>query len=105
VEILNGTTTTGLANRTKNLVQGFNYDVIATGNADRNDYENTEIIDRTGIENAANNFAAIIRCKNIRSESKLPDENDPAIRNAEYRADFTLIIGRDFDGRIVTGSQ
>jgi len=48
VEILNGTTTTGLASRTAELIRGFNYDVIATGNADRNDYENTEIIDRTG---------------------------------------------------------
>jgi hypothetical protein len=103
VEILNGTTTTGLANRTKTLIHGFNYDAIATGNADRDDYDNTEIIDRTGLENVANSFAEVIRCKNIRFEPKLPDGSDP--ESAEYRADFTLIIGKDFDGRIVTNSQ
>ena len=104
VEILNGTTTTGLASRTADLIRSFNYDVIATGNADQNDYENTEIIDRTGMENVVNSFAAVIRCSNIQFESKLPDETDPGIPNVEYRADFTLILGKDFNGRIVTGN-
>jgi len=104
VEILNGTTTTGLAARTADLIQGFNYDVIATGNADQNDYENTEIIDRTGIENVVNSFAAVIRCTNIRFESKLPDETDPGIITSENWADFTLILGKDFNGRFVTGN-
>ena len=104
VEILNGTTTTGLATRTAELIRGFNYDVIATGNADRNDFEKTEIIDRTGVENVVNSFAAVIRCNNIRFESRIPDETDPGIRLSEYRADFTLIIGKDFNGRIVVGN-
>ncbi|MDR1308124.1 MAG: LCP family protein [Treponema sp.] len=107
VEILNGTTTTGLAGRTAELIRGFNYDIIATGNADRNDYEQTELIDRTGLENVAAAFAGIIQCKNIRFESRLSDEltdPDPAVRNSEYRADFTLVIGRDFNGRVVTGN-
>ena len=104
VEILNGTPTTGLASRTAELIRGFNYDVIAINNADRNDYENTEIIDRTGVENIVNSFAAVIRCNNIKFESRLPDDTDPGIRNTEYRADFTLIIGKDFNGRVVTGN-
>jgi anionic cell wall polymer biosynthesis LytR-Cps2A-Psr (LCP) family protein len=107
VEILNGTTTTGLASRTAELIRGFNYDIISTENADRNDYEKTEIIDRTGLEEVVNSFAGVIRCKNIRFESRIPDDLvDPGVnaRNAEYRADFTLIIGRDFNGRIVTGN-
>ncbi|MCL1927265.1 MAG: LCP family protein [Treponema sp.] len=104
VEILNGTVTTGLAARTADLIQSFNYDVIATGNATQNDYENTEIIDRTGIENAVNSFAAVIRCTNIRFESKLPDETEPGIITSESRADFTLILGKDFNGRFVTGN-
>ncbi|MDR2314609.1 MAG: LCP family protein [Spirochaetaceae bacterium] len=107
VEILNGTTTNGLASRTAELIRGFNYDVIATGNAERNDYEKTEIIDRTGLENVAATFAGIIRCTNTRFESKIPGEDvDPGIsvRTAEYRADFTLIIGKDFNGRVVTGN-
>ena len=104
VEILNGTTTTGMASRTAELIQNFNYDVKRVDNADRNDYEQTEIIDRTGLENVVNSFAGVIRCKNIRYESRLLDENDPGIQNSEYQTDFTLIIGRDFNGRIVTGN-
>ena len=104
VEILNGTTTTGLASRTAELIRGFTYDVIVTGNADRNDYDNTEIIDRSGIENAVYNFAGVIRCSNIRFESKLPDDTDPGLMTHENRADFTLILGKDFNGRYVTGN-
>jgi anionic cell wall polymer biosynthesis LytR-Cps2A-Psr (LCP) family protein len=104
VEILNGTTTTGLASRTAELIRSFNYEVIATDNADRNDYQETEIIDRTEVENAAHSFASVIRCKNIKYESRTPADTDPGIQNTEYRADFTLIIGSDFNGRIVTGN-
>jgi anionic cell wall polymer biosynthesis LytR-Cps2A-Psr (LCP) family protein len=106
VEILNGTTTTGLATRTADLIRGFNYDVISTGNAERNDYEQTEIIDRTGLEDVVKTFAGVIRCENMRFESRIPDQDlpDPAVRNTEYRADFTLIIGKDFNGRVVTGN-
>jgi len=105
VEILNGTGVTGLASRTADLIRGFNYDVISIDNADRTDYEATEVIDRTGLENVANSFAAVIRCKNVRFESRLPDDDAGAVvRSPEYRADFTLIIGRDFNGRIVTGN-
>ena len=104
VEILNGTTTTGLASRTADLIRRFTYDVIATGNADHNDYEKTEIIDRTGMENVVNSFAEVIRCTNIRFESRIPDEADPGIPAPEYRADFTLIIGKDFNGRVVAGN-
>jgi anionic cell wall polymer biosynthesis LytR-Cps2A-Psr (LCP) family protein len=101
VEILNGTTRTGLASRTAELIRSFNYDVISTENADRNDYEKTEIIDRTGLENAANSFAAVIQCTNIRFEPRIPEEGEPQIQNTEYRADFTLIVGNDFNGRVV----
>jgi len=101
VEILNGTTRTGLASRTKELIRGFNYEVISAENADRNDYEKTEIIDRTGLENVANSFAAVIQCTNIRFEPRLPEEGEPQMQNTEYRADFTLIIGNDFNGRVV----
>ncbi|MDR2551742.1 MAG: LCP family protein [Treponema sp.] len=106
VEILNGTTTTGLASRTAELIRGFRYEVIAADNAGRNDHEKTEIIDRTGLEDAANVFAEIIRCKNIRFESRIPGEDSAGldIQNVKYRADFTLIIGKDFNGRVVAGN-
>jgi anionic cell wall polymer biosynthesis LytR-Cps2A-Psr (LCP) family protein len=105
VEVLNGTSTTGLASRTAELIRGFRYDVVSTGNADRNDYEKTEIVDRTGLEDVLAVFADTIKCKNIRYESKIPEmEEGPSMRNLDYKADFTLIIGKEFNGRVVTGN-
>jgi len=107
VEVLNGTAIAGLAGRTAELLRSFGYDVISIGNADRNTYETTEITDRTGNENMAKTFAGIIRCENIRQEdfaAEIPEDELMDIQNYEYRADFTLIIGRDFNGRYVTGN-
>jgi hypothetical protein len=104
VEVLNGTAVTGLAGRTAELLRGFGYDVISIGNAERNDYETTEIIDRSGIEDVVRTFGEVIQCKNIRFES---GENggdldiEPSPQYPEYKSDFTLIIGRDFNGRSV----
>jgi anionic cell wall polymer biosynthesis LytR-Cps2A-Psr (LCP) family protein len=107
VEVLNGTATTGLAGRTADLLRGFGYDVITIGNADRNDYETTEIIDRSGYDAMVRTFADIIRCQNIRSDTQAAEHIEPGIeltiKNLEYRSDFTLIIGKDFNGRYVTG--
>jgi anionic cell wall polymer biosynthesis LytR-Cps2A-Psr (LCP) family protein len=103
VEILNGTAVNGLANRTAELFRSFGYDVISVTNADRNDYAQTRIIDHLGLEEAAGAFADIIRCQNI-SYDVLTGEleaEDMNIQNFDYRADFTLIIGRDFNGRYV----
>ena len=105
VEVLNGTAVSGLAGRTAELIRGFGYDVISIGNADRDTYEKTEIIDRSGYEDMVQTFADIIRCGNIRFESpalEIP-EGEPDLQSLEYRSDFTLIIGRDFNGRYVTG--
>jgi anionic cell wall polymer biosynthesis LytR-Cps2A-Psr (LCP) family protein len=105
VEVLNGTTENGLASRTAELLRSFGYDVISIGNAERGDYEKTEIIDRSGFADVVQVFGGIIRCDNIRSETPIQEnpEVDLGFQNLEYRSDFTLIIGRDFDGRYVTG--
>jgi hypothetical protein len=107
VEVLNGTPTNGLAGRTAELLRGFGYDVISIGNADRSDYERTEIIDRSGFEDVVETFGDIIRCGNIRFEAPVDNPENLSlelnIQNLEYRSDFTLIIGRDFDGRYVSG--
>ena len=106
VEVLNGTTVTGLAGRTAELLRGFGYDVISIGNADHQGYARTVVIDRLGIESIVKNFADIIRCTNIYYET--PDRENPdrelTLQSHEYRSDFTLIIGRDFNGRFVTGN-
>jgi len=104
VEILNGTTTSGLAGRTAELFRGFGYEIVTIGNADRSDYERTVIIDRSGYENVVRAFADIIRCTNILYDSPefMEPEIDFDIRIFERRADITLILGRDFNGRHVT---
>jgi len=104
VEILNGTATNGLAGRTAELFRGFGYDIISVSNADRNDYEKTLIIDRSGFQDVVRIFADIIRCKNMRFDSpaQANPEIDLGLQNFEYRSDFTIIIGKDFNGRYVT---
>jgi anionic cell wall polymer biosynthesis LytR-Cps2A-Psr (LCP) family protein len=99
-EILNGTSTTGLAGRTAELLRNFGYDIISVGNAP-NEYDRTVIINRTGSEEMAQSFGEVIRCDKFQEEShELSVEDD---QNFNYRADFILIIGRDFNGRYVTG--
>ncbi|MDR0643485.1 MAG: LCP family protein [Treponema sp.] len=99
-EVLNGTSTNGLAGRTAELLKNFGYDVISVGNAP-SEYDKTVIINRTGMEETARNFGEVIRCDNFREESLEMVEEDA--QNLNYRADFILIIGRDFNGRYVTG--
>ena len=101
VEILNGTTVTGLAGRTAELFRDFGYDVISVGNADRNDHERTLIIDRSGHHEMARAFGDLIRSRNIRFESphEAHYENDAGF--IMHRSDFILILGRDFNGRYV----
>jgi len=106
VEVLNGTAINGLAGKTADMLRSFGYDIISVGNADRNDYDSTVIIHRSGDDNMVKSFADVIRCKNIRREFDDQDalENEAIINNYEYKADFTLIIGRNFNGRYVTGN-
>jgi len=107
VEVLNGTTVTGLAGRTADLLEEFGYDVISRGNAEHFGFERTVLIDRSGYEAIARNFANIIRLNNIVFESPEREGFSPGemgMRHVELRSDFTLIIGRDFDGRYVVGN-
>ena len=106
VEILNGTAVTGLAGRTAEILRGFGYDIISIGNADRNNYDSTVVIHRSGDESMVKDFADIIRCRNIRNEVVAFDglEDEINSSNFEYKADITLVIGRNFNGRYVTGN-
>jgi hypothetical protein len=99
-EVLNGTSTNGLAGRTAELLKNFGYDIILVGNAP-NEYEKTIIINRTGSEEMVQSFGEVIRCDNFQEESHEASGEDE--QNLNYQADFILIIGRDFNGRYVTG--
>ncbi|MCL2191332.1 MAG: LCP family protein [Treponema sp.] len=107
VEVLNGTTVSGLAGRTADLLREFGYDVISVGNAEHSGFERTIVIDRSGYEVMARNFANIIRSSNIVFENPSRDflvSGEIALQHTELRSDFTLIIGRDFNGRYVVGN-
>ncbi|MDR1230135.1 MAG: LCP family protein [Spirochaetaceae bacterium] len=103
VEVLNGTSTAGLAGRTAELLRGFGYDVITVDNADNTEYEETLVIDRSGDDELGTRFADITRCKNIRREPSQANTAGDGIgmleNNYEIKADFTLILGWDFNGR------
>jgi hypothetical protein len=97
LEIMNGTTVQGLARNTSILFQNASYDVLASKNADRNDYEETIIIDHYGNDSVASMISDFIHCKNVVQKKDISmDELD-----SDENVDFTIILGKDFDGRYV----
>ena len=89
LEILNGTDRSGLASRTKQLFVNYGYDVLRYDNAEKDDYEHTVVISRTGHISDAHKIAVLIKCDNVLEEPLTSDQN----------IDVTIILGNDFDGR------
>ncbi|OJF76515.1 MAG: hypothetical protein BKP49_06700 [Treponema sp. CETP13] len=98
LEIQNGTQIQGLAYNTSVLLQSVGYDVLTTTNADRNDYEETFIIDHIGDTKVAKSLGDFIQCDKIITEEV--NQNDEELEE-DKMVDFTLVIGKDFDGRYV----
>lgn len=96
LEVLNGTDTNGLARTASELYQSFGYDVIRIGNAPQSGVEHTVLIDRIGNEAVAKIVAQVVRCENIESIQVSNDHSD-----SESNVDFTLILGKDFNGYTV----
>lgn len=99
LEIQNGTTVQGLARNTSILFQNASYDVLSAINADRNDYEETIIIDHLGNSEVAKMVGEFIHCDNIKSASEMVTPETSY--DTEARVDFTVILGSDFNGRYV----
>jgi anionic cell wall polymer biosynthesis LytR-Cps2A-Psr (LCP) family protein len=91
VEILNGTDQRGLASRTAEIFESFGYDVVAVGNAASLDYPKTVLIDRHGDKEALQAIGGVIRCENFA---------DSNLYKGSIKADYTIILGKDFNGRI-----
>ncbi len=91
LEILNGTASSGLAQKTADIYESFGYEIVSIGNAASQDIAKTQIQYRFNYEAAASMVANVIRCENIVS-------GDPEL-NSSAPADFVIILGRDFDGR------
>ena len=90
LEILNGTDVTGLARRTAELYRSYGFDVVAVGNAQSGNVENTLVVDRVGNDIFARRTADIIRAPLVDTDL------DP-----QAAVDVTIILGKDFDGRYV----
>ena len=98
LEIQNGTTVQGLAKNTSALLQSIGYDVLTTTNADSNDYEKTIIIDHINNPQVASSLGDFIMCDNIVVDEV---QSEDASLDANLLVDFTIILGKDFDGRYV----
>ena len=96
LEIQNGTKTQGLARRTATLYQDASYDVLSAVNADSNDYAETVIIDHIGNEATAKQVGELIHCYNIKQAEEMEDGS-----SGDSMVDFTVILGRDFNGTYV----
>jgi len=96
VEILNGTTEKGLAARTADIFGSFGYDVVAVGNAKTLDYQKTVLIDRFGDKEALSSIACVIKCANF---------SEAAEYTGSIKADYTIILGKDFNGVFVSDSN
>lgn len=96
LEVLNGTDVNGLARTASEIYQSFGYDVINIGNAPQTGLEHTVLIDRIGNESVAKIVAQVVRCENIES-AQIGDAHS----GSETNVDFTLILGKDFNGYVV----
>ncbi|MBO6176700.1 MAG: LCP family protein [Treponema sp.] len=98
LEILNGTDRTGLASRTARLFRDAGYEILRYENADRDDYQYTTIVSHIGNFKSAETIGSFIRCRNI-----VEDEIDSSAGlGTSATADFTIILGDDFNGTYAT---
>lgn len=87
VQILNGCGVNGLAADSKTWFIRNGYDVRDVGNADRNNYEKSRIIDRSGNLTAARELAKLLNL----DESQIFRLEGPPSR----QFDLTFVIGND----------
>ena len=97
IEVLNGTLKQGLAQRAATTFGGAGYKVVQVGNADRADYEHTVIINHIGSSAVAESLGDFIMCYNVIDEDISLNGDDVA------EVDFSIILGKDWDGRYVRG--
>ncbi|HUT65331.1 MAG TPA: LCP family protein [Spirochaetota bacterium] len=90
IEILNGSTNPGQAQSLRNYFVEYGFNIVHHGNAPRNDYEKTLVVDRIGRPSLAKRIADIINCQEVHTRI-----------DKTLMVDVTIIIGNDFEGRYV----
>ncbi len=94
IELLNGSGEKGLANTAATLFESYGYQVVSVGNASSFDYAKTVMYDNDGDKAAFQQVANVINCKNFGDAAALP-----GLR----KANITVILGKDFNGRYCVG--
>jgi len=87
IEVLNGTSVTGLAQRTSRFLEAQGYRVILYDNADRFDYQSTFIVDLSGDGETTGSLVDLLRVPTELVYSQ-PSEGSPV--------DIRIILGEDF---------
>lgn len=85
VTVLNGSGVAGAAANAAEVLKQRGYEVKSVGNAERFDYDSSEVINHHGSDEGAQQIAALVNSQVVRQEQ---DESAPA--------DVTVIVGRDF---------
>ena len=91
VEVLNGCGVAGIAHRFTDFLRSYHFDVIRADNADRFDYETTQIIQRSERMESAYRLAEVLG---------IPKSDTTKIRikpDLSLATDVTLIIGKDYN--------
>ncbi len=94
LQVLNGCGVAGIAGRIGKWLDKNGYDVVDVGNADRQDYHNSRILDRSGNLTAARELAGLLGL----SETRIKRLN----LMPEPEIDLTLIVGKD-NGKLSIG--
>jgi anionic cell wall polymer biosynthesis LytR-Cps2A-Psr (LCP) family protein len=94
IEILNGTGSKGVAGAASVLFESYGYKVVSVGNASSFDYAKTVMYDNEGDKSALQQVADVIGCKSFGNPDDLPGPR---------KANVTIILGKDFNGRYCVG--
>ncbi|QFI14872.1 LCP family protein [Borrelia sp. CA_690] len=98
--VLNGTKIVGLAKKTANIFNSLKFKVLKFGNADKNSYKNTLIINNSDNLEMAVRVGEAIKTSNIKPISEVKTKM-LELDNLDINPDVIVILGDDFDGRYV----
>ncbi|SCW26392.1 transcriptional attenuator, LytR family [Borreliella japonica] len=99
--ILNGTKVAGLAKKTTNIFNSLKFKVLKFGNADKNSYKNTLIINNSDNLEMAVRVGEAIKTANIKPISEIQAKRFLELDNLDINPDVIVVLGDDFDGRYV----
>ncbi|MCD2389955.1 LCP family protein, partial [Borreliella burgdorferi] len=101
IVVLNGTKVVGLAKKTANIFNSLKFKVLKFGNADKNSYKNTLIINNSDNLEMAVRVGEVIKTSNIKPISEVQAKRLLELDNLDINPDVIVILGDDFDGRYV----